>query len=116
MLPHFVGYDLFRYNGATQEKAYLEKRKEGSVIKFVPPDQVPEGAVTGPADIGCDYYGRHLLYFAGTSAFSLCKAKGKDGGGYLVSCANSSCLELKGLRETEVGGEAIECILTVLCE
>lgn len=86
------------------------------MIKFVPPNQVPEGAVTGPADIGCDYYGRHLLYFAGSSAFSLCKAKGKDGGGYLVSYTNSSFLELEGLREAEMGGEAIECILTVPCE
>ncbi|TGZ78354.1 hypothetical protein EX30DRAFT_397852 [Ascodesmis nigricans] len=84
VLPHFEGDKLYRWNGGTKEIGFLETRKQGKVVKFVPESELPEGAVIGKAEIGCDGIGRHFLILDGKNGWAFCKPAKKDGAGYLL--------------------------------
>lgn len=46
----------------------------------------PADAVTGPFEIGCDYYGRHFLVVAGVSEWTACRLPGRNAG-WKVGCS-----------------------------
>ncbi|KAI5857969.1 hypothetical protein BZA05DRAFT_385427 [Tricharina praecox] len=86
LLAHFHAGGLYR-RVVDQKKVFMYQGylTPAGGLEFAA--HPPANAVTGPFEIGCDYYGRHFLSVKGKDDWSACRLSGSPGRWKIVSGA-----------------------------